>query len=93
MDFDIEYIAKLSRIQLNEAERESFSKQFSAILDYINKLNELDTSDVNPTAHILDKVNVFREDEVQVDTEVSKEVLKHSPSSDENHFIVPPVIE
>ena len=50
---DIEHLAKLARLRLTDAEKEKFSKQMGTIIDYIEKLNELDTQNVEPTAHVL----------------------------------------
>ena len=55
-------VAKLSRLELTEAEIEEFTGQLSAILDYMEKMNELDTADVQPLAHCLPISNRFRED-------------------------------
>ncbi|MBI3025578.1 MAG: Asp-tRNA(Asn)/Glu-tRNA(Gln) amidotransferase subunit GatC, partial [Candidatus Tectomicrobia bacterium] len=60
---DVLHVSRLARLQLSEAEIEKFTSQLDNILDYISKLNELDTRDVPPTSHALDITNVFREDE------------------------------
>ncbi|GAG57610.1 unnamed protein product [marine sediment metagenome] len=58
-------VAKLSRLDLTEAEVEEFTGQLSAILEYVEKMNELDTTNVEPLAHCLPVSNVFREDSVK----------------------------
>ena len=59
---EIEYIAMLARLFLSEEEKDLFGSQLSSILDYIEKLNELDTSDIKPTSHVLSLYNVVRDD-------------------------------
>ena len=61
---DVEYVAKLARMELTKEEKKMYSKQLGDILNYINKLNELDTSDIKPTSHVVSISNVFREDEI-----------------------------
>ena len=62
---DIEHLAKLARLKLTGAEKERFSKQMGTIIEYIEKLSELDTKNVEPTAHVLGLNNVFRDDAVK----------------------------
>ena len=59
---DIEHVAKLARLKLTDAEKKRFSNQMETIIKYIEKLNELDTKNVEPTAHVLGLENVFRND-------------------------------
>ena len=61
---DVIHVSNLARLNLREDEVEKFTEQLSAILEHIAKLNEVDTEGVEPTSHVLDLVNVFREDEV-----------------------------
>ena len=61
---DVLHVSRLARLELSEAEIEKFTGQLGDILDYISKLNELDTEGVPPTAHVLDITNVFRNDVV-----------------------------
>ena len=62
---EVKHIAQLARLQLNEEEEERFANELSSILDYVEKLKELDTEKVEPTSHPFDSVNVVREDVVQ----------------------------
>ena len=57
-------VAKLARLELNDAEISEFTGQLGAILEYVEKMNELDTADVEPLAHCLPISNVFRDDEI-----------------------------
>ena len=62
---DIEHLAKLARLKLTDAEKELFSKQMGTVIKYIEKLSELDTKNVEPTAHVLGLNNFFRDDAVK----------------------------
>ncbi len=88
---EVEDIAILARIALSEAEKEEFAKDLNNILDYVDKMNELDTSKVEPTAHILDIHNVDRKDEVKESMPV-EEIMNLAPKSDDNFIVVPKVL-
>ncbi|CUU05224.1 aspartyl/glutamyl-tRNA(Asn/Gln) amidotransferase subunit C [Candidatus Thermokryptus mobilis] len=88
---DVEYIANLARLEFKEEEKEKFTEQFNKILEYIDKLNELDTENVEPLYHVIDLKNVFREDEVKP-SYPREEILKNAPSRTEFFFKVPKVI-
>jgi aspartyl-tRNA(Asn)/glutamyl-tRNA(Gln) amidotransferase subunit C len=93
MDIDIEYVAKLARIELTDAQKKKFSQQLGDILAYIDKLKELDVSLVEPMSHVLALKNVFRQDKVRPSLPLNK-TLSNSPSvSGDNFFSVPKVIE
>ena len=62
---DVEHVANLARLELSGQEKEQFTEQMNAILAYADKLGELDTTDVEPTSHVLPVTNVMREDEVR----------------------------
>jgi aspartyl-tRNA(Asn)/glutamyl-tRNA(Gln) amidotransferase subunit C len=88
---DVEKIAELARLIFSEEELENFTPQMNKILSYMDKLNELNTDNVEPLSHPVEQTNVFREDELR--PSISKEdALKNAPSKDENHFKVPKVI-
>ncbi len=89
---DIEKVAELARIALTEEEKAKFSSQLESILGYIDKLNELDTSDVEPTAHPHSVENVWREDETEPELPTS-EALRNAPKQRQNMFVVPKVVE
>ncbi|HEY5595460.1 MAG TPA: Asp-tRNA(Asn)/Glu-tRNA(Gln) amidotransferase subunit GatC [Nitrospiria bacterium] len=89
---EVEYVAKLARLTVSEEEKEAFSRQLSEILTYVGKLNELDTSKVEPTSHVLDLSNVFRDDAVRESLSPA-DVLANAPDRDNNHFRVPKIIE
>ncbi|MHC4345330.1 MAG: Asp-tRNA(Asn)/Glu-tRNA(Gln) amidotransferase subunit GatC [Planctomycetota bacterium] len=85
-------VAKLSRLELTEAEVEEFSGQLSAILEYMEKMNELDTSNVEPLAHCLPVSNVFREDVVRKSLGTEK-ALANAPDRDGDFFKVPKILD
>ena len=88
---DVEKIAELARLKFSDEELGSFTPQMNEILSYMDKLNELDTENVEPLSHPVEQKNVFRDDEMKPSIPI-KEALKNAPSKDEHHFIVPKVI-
>ena len=89
---DVEYVANLSRLELDDADMNNFVPNLQEILSYIDKLNELNTSDVEPTAHVLSLTNVKRKDEIKPSL-CNEEALKSAPATSDGFFLVPPVIE
>lgn len=89
---EIEHIATLVRLSLTEAEKYLFGVQLSSILDYMDKLNELDTKDVEPTSHVLSLNNVMREDKPQ-DSIPREDILFNAPDRTEKFFRVPKFID
>lgn len=88
----VEQVAKLARLALHDAEAEQIGKELSKIFSYIEKLNELDTSEIEPTSHVLPLANVFRDDHVQASLSVAK-ALENAPERDGSFFKVPKIIE
>ena len=88
---DIEHLAKLARLKLTGAEKERFSKQIGTIIEYIEKLSELDTKNVEPTAHVLGLNNVFRDDAVKKPLTV-QDPINDSPAHSNGHYEVPKII-
>ena len=85
-------VAKLSRLELTESEVEEFAEQLSAILGYMEKMNELDTDNVEPLAHCLPISNVFRKDVVRKSLGTEK-TLANAPQRDGEFFKVPKIID
>jgi aspartyl-tRNA(Asn)/glutamyl-tRNA(Gln) amidotransferase subunit C len=95
MNIDNETIAKmahLARLDVKESEQASLLKDMNNILHFMEKLNELDTSKVEPLIYLTDEVNVFREDEVQQEINV-EQALKNAPMQDGTYFQVAKVID
>jgi aspartyl-tRNA(Asn)/glutamyl-tRNA(Gln) amidotransferase subunit C len=87
----VDKIAHLARLEFNNEAKEAMIKDMNNMLAFVDKLNELDTSNVEPLIYMSDEVNVLREDDViQVITQ--EEALKNSPKHDSDYFKVPKVI-
>ncbi|MBI5215607.1 MAG: Asp-tRNA(Asn)/Glu-tRNA(Gln) amidotransferase subunit GatC [Ignavibacteriae bacterium] len=89
---EVERVANLARLEFTEEEKETFTHQLNDILAYMEKLNELDTSNVEPLSHVIELQNVFREDTVEP-SPPREEMLKNAPSKNEKFFKVPKVIK
>lgn len=89
---DVEHVARLARLDLNNEEKSLFAGQMDAILGYVEKLNELDTEGILPTSHAVPMENAFREDRVQPSIGVQK-ALANAPDPALNFYRVPKVIE
>jgi len=90
-DKTIDHIAKLSRLEFNDAEKAAIKGDLERVLDLVNKLNDLDTEGVEPLIHMTQSVNVLRDDVVK--EEITKEeVLLNAPQKDSDYFKVPKVI-
>lgn len=87
-DETIEHVSILSKLDLSSEEREQAKKDIGRMLDYIDKLNELDTSAVEPLSHVLPVQNVFRED-VVTNGDGSEGTLKNAPEEKNHMFMVP----
>lgn len=88
----ISYLENLGRIRLSDAEKEKTKTDLSAILTYIDMLNELDTEGVEPLSHALLMMNVFREDEV-TNTSMRDSILSNAPDSKDGSFKVAKTVE
>lgn len=87
-DETIEYVGILSKLELSDEEKEQAKKDMGSMLDYIDKLNELDTSGIEPMSHVFPVQNVFRED-VVTNGDESEKTLKNAPGEKDNMFMVP----
>ena len=88
---DVENIAALAKLSFTEEEKETLTQQMNGILAHMEKLNELDTTNVEPLSQVIENQNVFREDEVKPSIPTA-EALKNAPDKTEEHFKVPKVI-
>jgi aspartyl-tRNA(Asn)/glutamyl-tRNA(Gln) amidotransferase subunit C len=88
----VEKVAHLARLELSETEKKDMIKDMSKILDFMAKLNELDTTGVEPLVYMTDGANILREDVVK-QTITHGEALKNAPKHDEDYFLVAKVIE
>lgn len=88
---DVEYIARLARLQFTEEEKQKFTHQLNDILNHIDQLNKIDTSKVEPLAQVIELSNVFRNDVVK-ESLSPDEALKNAPAKTDKFFKVPKVI-
>jgi aspartyl-tRNA(Asn)/glutamyl-tRNA(Gln) amidotransferase subunit C len=88
---EVEYIAQLARLRFKDEELENFTSQLNEILNYVDKLNELDTENVEPLSHPVEEFNKFRDDELKPSIE-REEALKNAPDRTDEFFKVPKVI-
>ena len=87
-DETIEYVGILAKLELSDEEKEQAKKDMANMLDYIDTLNELDTSGVEPMSHVCPVNNVFRED-VVTNGDDREEILANAPEAKEGAFVVP----
>jgi len=92
MDFDVKYVAHLARLALTPEEEQKIGAQLSSVLGYIEKLNEVDVTGVEPTAHAFPLVNVTRPDEVKPSLS-NEEALRNAPAHANGLFMVPKIVE
>ena len=85
------YVADLARLDLDDASIDQFAGQIGTILDYVDKLNEVDTDGIRPTSHAISLTNVFREDQHNEHLE-REQALANAPEKEDGNFIVPKVV-
>jgi len=91
-DETIEYVGILAKLELSDEEREQEKKDMGKMLDYIDKLAELDTTGIEPMSHVFPVQNVFRED-VVTNGDESEKTLRNAPGVKDNMFMVPKTFE
>ncbi len=89
---DVEYVAGLAQLTLDDEAKQRVRMEMEELLTYMDKLNELDTDDIEPMMHVLDISNVFREDVVtgSLDREAA---LNNAPKTDGAYFLVPRILD
>lgn len=92
IECEIEHIAELSCLYLTKREIAKFSAEMADIIEYMDKLNELDTENITQTQHVAGITNVFREDRTHKSFPREK-ILSNAPSRSDNCFKVPKIIE
>ena len=88
---EVEHIALLARINITEQEKQEFAEQLSSILQYADKLNEIDTENTLPLYHILPICNVFRED-IVIESPARDELSANAPEFQDGYFKVPKIL-
>ena len=91
-DATIEYVGILAKLELSEEEKEQAKKDMAGMLDYIDKLGELDTEGVEPMSHVFSVRNVFRED-VVTNGDDRENILRNAPAEKDGMFVVPQTFE
>lgn len=89
---EVKYIAHLARLELSDQEVQSYQEQLSAILDYADRLNRVDTTGIQPTSSVLPARTALREDVPQAGLDTSA-ALKNAPHQEQAQFRVPPVLD
>ena len=89
---DVEYVARLAQLTLSEEAKERLVGEMSEILSYMDELNTLDTTGIEPTMHVLEMVNVYRDD-VEEPSLTREEALANAPKTDGEYFIVPRILD
>jgi len=92
MKISIEHLAQLARLSVSDNERTLFANQIDSILRYMDKLNELDTENVEPTSHVISLSNVVRED-LPKDSLEREDALMNAPDRTDKFYRVPKIIE
>ncbi|NLP44468.1 MAG: Asp-tRNA(Asn)/Glu-tRNA(Gln) amidotransferase subunit GatC [Peptococcaceae bacterium] len=88
---EVEHVADLARLKLTEQEIELYTEQLNSILEYAAKLQQIDTTNVEPTAHAVQLYNVLREDEITDSMETEK-VFENAPWAEDGYFRVPKIV-
>ena len=89
---EVEHVALLARLELTDEEKERLTEHLNKIMVHFEKLQELDTTEVEPTSHSIPVQNVFRED-VAGECLTSEEAISNAPEGRDDYFIVPQVVE
>jgi aspartyl-tRNA(Asn)/glutamyl-tRNA(Gln) amidotransferase subunit C len=92
---EVEHIAKLARLGLSEKEKEKYAKELGGILDYIGKLNEVDTQNIEPTSQVTGLENILRQDKDshEVDIDKIKKIIGQAPEREDNFVKTKSILE
>lgn len=89
---EVKHVANLARLAITEDETEMFTNQLDAIITFAEQLNELDTTGVEPTTHVLEMKNILREDKAEKGLPV-EDVVKNAPDHKDGYIRVPSILE
>ena len=87
----VEHIAWLAHIELSKKEKVLFTEQFNSVLDYFRKIDKIETKDVQPTYHVLDLMDIYREDEATPSLP-TEEALKNAPKKEKKFLKAPRIV-
>jgi len=88
---EVKHVSKLARLEMDEAEMDTFSRQIGTILEYFEALNQVNTDGIKPTSHAIFLTNAFREDEEKEHLD-RESALANAPEKEDGYFLVPKVI-
>ncbi len=88
---EVEHVAHLARLTFDSQEIDEFTRQLNDILEFVDKLDALDTSDIEPTTRAIEVLNVFRKDEIKPSLPV-EEATANAPMAENGAFVVPRII-
>ena len=88
---EVEHIARLAHIELSKEEKDLFMEQFDDILDYFKKIDKVNTEEVQPTYHVLDLMNVYREDKASPSLSI-EEAVKNAPKKEKKFLKAPRIV-
>jgi aspartyl-tRNA(Asn)/glutamyl-tRNA(Gln) amidotransferase subunit C len=89
---DVEQVAELAQLTLDDDEKRRLAEDMGAIFSYLDKLNDLNTDHTEPMMHVLDMINVYRDDEVKPSL-TREEAFQNAPQTDGEYFLVPKILE
>jgi len=89
---EVEHIANLARLRLTPAEKEKYAEQLSGILGYVEKLQTVDVSGVEPTSQVTGLTNIFREDEI-IESGISEALVNCAPQHQDGYLVIPKIFE
>ena len=89
----IDKLAKLSSLEIEDGRKESLKEELAEIVNFVENLNDVDVSHVDATFTTIAGGQPMREDVVSSKTEVAEHIIEHAPKTEDNHFVVPPIIE
>ena len=92
MQIDLQHVVKLARIELSAEEEQRIGPQLLEIIQYVEKLNELDVDEIEPTAHVVQLTNVLREDQPRPSLS-QDDAMRNAPKSANGLFVVPKIVE
>ena len=87
----VDYVARLAKLQLDDAEKQQLAGELARIVAFVEQLDDIDVSEVAPTKHVIGLANVERPD-TPADSLPVDEALANAPDADEDHFVVPKVL-
>lgn len=90
---EVEYIAKLSKLELSDSEKEIYSKQLSSVLGYVDQLSLVDTKGIEPLANVTGLENIYSEDAMKESNISYADIAQNAPEFKDGSFVVPGVFE